>query len=76
MARKYSKASQKKVEKVNEGAQGGNAAQRQFREEGHEPQASDCDRPIRGAPRGQQGPEEEGRLGQIHLPQGGRRAVC
>ena len=58
MARKYSKKASAKVGRAMKKAQGRDPEERPFRQEGHQPQAGDRDRPFRGEGRGKEGPEE------------------
>ena len=57
MAR-YSAGAQKTVKEVMHKRKKGHAQERQ-REEGHEPQASDCDWVVRGAKEGQESAGQE-----------------
>ena len=55
MAKKYGKKAAKKVERVMRERKRGTLAQRALGKEGHEPQAGDRDRIVRGAPGRRQG---------------------
>jgi hypothetical protein len=47
--------------------QGRHVAKRRFGQEGQEPEAGDCDRPVRSPARGSQGAAEEVRLEEVRL---------
>jgi hypothetical protein len=57
---RYGKKAASKVEKSDARTKGRHAQERSFREEGHQPEASDRDRAFRGSPRRGKGPREEG----------------
>ena len=61
MAR-YGKKAQDKVEKAMHERKRGTLKSRAVGQEGHQPEAGDCHRPLRGAPRRRQGPAQEGLL--------------
>ena len=58
MAKKYSKKAQSKVKRAMHERKRGTLRSGRLGQEGDEPQAGDCDRPVRGAPRRGEGPEE------------------